>query len=265
MPGSFLKGMQGKRRTHVKNQTERLEDGKIDVNVINVKCCTNTAPQAARTQPGQRSLLGRMRPSTDGRKTQHRKSGSKTTPRSSPTTRCVGERGTRMLVEKQRPGWGLGEGGLRSGWVLRHVSSSSAACPGLSLSRIDRRPRLRPLLPFHETFNAWKKAVVAFIGTEHDDSADDRMNGTKPLPLESIMQAIGKKDELWRQPYARFEAQGSGDKAIVDVAEWTSRKKGSAHSAMPNSGDKEVQGPDGQWDQPTNFLQAWQAHLTFSV
>ena len=119
--------------------------------------------------------------------------------------------------------------------------------------------------PPPQTFNAWKKTVVAFMGTEYDDSADDQMSGTKPLPLEAIMQAIGKKDELWRQPYTRFEVQGSGDKAIPNVAEWTGRKKGSVHSAMPNSGDKEIQGADGQWHQPTNLLQAWQAHLTFSA
>ena len=80
------------------------------------------------------------------------------------------------------------------------------------------------------------------------------MDSTKPLPLKSIMQAIGKKEELWRQPYIRFEAQGSGDEAIVDVAEWKSKKKGSVHSAMPNSGNKEIQGPDGQWHQPTNLV-----------
>ena len=124
--------------------------------------------------------------------------------------------------------------------------------------------RLCPCCP-QKTFNAWKKAVVAFMGTEHDDSADDRIDGNKALPLESIMQAIGKKDALWSQPYERFEVQGSGDDAVVRVAEWKNRKKGSVHGAMPNSKDKEVQGPDGQWHQPSNLVQCCQAHLTFSA
>lgn len=68
--------------------------------------------------------------------------------------------------------------------------------------RIIPQGHFRRLCPCHpqKTFTAWKKAVVAFMGTEHDDSADDRIDGTKALPLESIMQAIGKKDELWSQP-----------------------------------------------------------------
>ena len=47
MTGSFLKDMQGKRRTYVKNQSERLDDGKIEVKVINVKYSTASCKDAA--------------------------------------------------------------------------------------------------------------------------------------------------------------------------------------------------------------------------
>ena len=111
---------------------------------------------------------------------------------------------------------------------------------------------------------------MAFIATEHDDCADDRMDGLKPLPLEEVMRALGKKDAIWNQPYTRFQeeeqVQKDGTKTVVVVvAEWESRKKGSVHSAMPNSKGKEIQGPAGQWFQPSDLLSGWQAHLTYAV
>ena len=47
MTGSFLKDLTGGRRTHEKNQTTRLEDGKTEAKVINVKHSKASCKDAA--------------------------------------------------------------------------------------------------------------------------------------------------------------------------------------------------------------------------
>jgi len=47
MTGSFLKDLTGDRRTYEKNQTTRLEDGKMEVKVINVKYSKASCKDAA--------------------------------------------------------------------------------------------------------------------------------------------------------------------------------------------------------------------------